>query len=118
MLSNPERKRHYDKYGTVAEDEQGEAEFFEEFETMFFGGGMFGQGGDDMDDFMEFLETDTKYMRKMFRDLGKGARVSRKGRAKKDKYNADPDIDDMISFFMMPAMSMSMGMKMPTKSKK
>ena len=42
MLSNPERKRHYDKYGTVAEDEQGEAEFFEEFETMFFGGGMFG----------------------------------------------------------------------------
>ena len=82
VLSNPERKRHYDKYGTVADDEAGEAEFFAEFEEMFFGGGgMFGGMGDDMDDFMEFLESDTKFMNKMFRDLGKGARVGGGGRA-------------------------------------
>ncbi len=76
---------------------------------MFFGGG-FGSAFDDFDEMMDLMASDTKYMRKMFRDLGKGARVpgSRKGRKKQGM----GDIDDMISFFMMP------GMKMPKKAKK
>ena len=108
VLSNPDRRRHYDKYGTVADDEESEAAFFEEFEQMFFGGaGMF--GGSDFDEMMDFLEKDTKHMRKMFRDLGKGARVpgSRKGRKKQAA-----DLDDMLSFFMMP------NLKVPKKKAK
>ena len=66
---------------------------------MFFGGGMFGGSSSDFDEMMDFLEADTKHMRKMFRDLGKGARLpgSRKGRKKHAA-----DLDDMLSFFMMP----------------
>jgi hypothetical protein len=62
----------------VADDEEGEEAFFREFEQMFFGGGLF--GGGDMDEFTEFLESDTKFMRKMMRDLGKNARMRGKRR--------------------------------------
>ena len=117
VLSNPERRRHYDKYGTVADDEDDEAEFFAEFENMMFGGGMFG-GGDDVDDFMEFLSSDSKYMRKMFRDLGKGARVGARGGKRGKKGQSGPDMDDLLTMFMMPGMAMGMGMGMGMKMPK
>ena len=134
VLSNPERRRHYDKYGTVADDEEGEEAFFREFEEMFFGGGgMFDMDG-GFDEFTEFLESDTKFMRKMMRDLGKNARMRGKRRkggaigggasAGGIHMNLGGDIDDMLNFFMMPGMSMGMGMGMPfpgkakTKTKK
>ena len=112
MLSNPERKRHYDKYGTVADDEEGEEAFFREFEEMFFGGSMFG-AADEMDDFMEFLESDTKFMKNMFKGLGKNARVGgRKGAAKRGGRGGGADgMEEMLAFMMMPGM-MGMGMKM------
>ena len=111
VLSNPERKKHYDRYGTVADDEEGEEAFFREFEEMFFGGGMFGSGGDDFDDFMEFLESDTKFMRGMFRDLGKNARLGKGKRAGRKVGKGGPDMDDIMTMFMMPGM-MGMGMGM------
>ena len=125
ILSNPERRKHYDKYGTVADDEEGEAAFFREFEEMFFGGG-FGASG-DFDEFTEFLESDTKFMRKMRRDMGKNARVRgkrRKGGAVGGgassggiHMNIGGDMEDMLNFFMMPGM-MGMGMGGGKKNKK
>ena len=79
VLSNPERRKHYDRYGTVADDEEGEAAFFKEFEEMFFGGGFFSMD-DDMEEFTKFMESDTKFMRGMMRDLGKNVRMRGKRR--------------------------------------
>lgn len=112
VLSNPERRRHYDRYGTVAEDEAGEEDFFSEFESMFFGGGGLG----DMDEFMEFLESDTKNLKKLFRDMGKNVRIgmgARSGKRGGRKMAKGGDIEDMLSFFMMPGM-----MAGPPKKKK
>ena len=123
VLSNPERKKHYDKYGTVADDEEGEEAFYREFEEMFFGkssGGKKGGAFDEFDDFMEFLETDTKFMRKMFRDMGKNVRIGpgkrggggsrKKGTASGGMGIGGDDMDDLLNFFMMPGMAMGMGM--------
>lgn len=77
VLSNPERRKHYDKYGTVMDDEDSEDAFFKNFEDMFTGGSGFGMSFDmfdDMDAFTELLETDDKYMKKMFKDLGSSYR--------------------------------------------
>lgn len=46
---------------------------------------MFGKGGgsmffDHFDEFTDFLESDTKNMRKMFRDVGKDVRIRGKRR--------------------------------------
>lgn len=51
VLSNPDRKKHYDRYGTVDEDNGGDAAFQEFFESMFGGGGGFSMfdGDDDME---------------------------------------------------------------------
>ncbi len=100
---------------------------------MFFGGGMFDMGG-GFDEFTEFLESDTKFMRKMMKDLGKNARMRgkrRKGGAVGGgassggmNINMGGDIDDMLNFFMMPGMAMGMsfgtgkGKSKPKKSKK
>lgn len=69
VLSNPQRRKHYDKYGTVMDDDESEEAFFSQFESMF-AGGMFGMGSDmfedDIDLFTEMLEKDTKFMKKMF----------------------------------------------------
>ena len=64
----------------MADDEEGEEAFFKEFEEMFFGSGMFGGMDGDFDEFTTFLESDTKFMRKMMRDLGKNARTRGKRR--------------------------------------
>ena len=56
--------------------------FFEQFQSMFRPGGK--SSGDDFfehfDEFTTFLESDTKFMRNMFRDMGKEARVKGKRR--------------------------------------
>jgi DnaJ-class molecular chaperone len=52
VLSNPERRAHYDKYGTVMDDMESEDAFFEEFESMFMNG--MGGGSDMFDDFEAF----------------------------------------------------------------
>ena len=93
---------------------------------MFFGGGMFDMAG-GFDEFTEFLESDTKFMRKMMRDLGKNARMRGKrrkggavgGGASAGGINMGGDIDEMLNFFMMPgmAMGMSFGGPKPKKSK-
>ena len=126
VLSNPERRRHYDKYGTVADDEEGEAAFFKEFEEMFFGGGFFSMN-DDMEEFTKFMESDTKFMRGMMRDLGKNARMRgkrRKGGAVGGGASAGgihinmgggPSLDMMeqmmMNMFMMPGMGPGFGKK-------
>ena len=124
VLSNPDRKKHYDRFGTVPEDGDGEAAFSEMFESMFGGGfSMFGDD-DDMEEFTRFMESDTKMMRNMMRDLGKNARMRgkrRKGGAVGGgssaggihiNMNMGPSMDmmdDMLNFFMMPGMAMGMG---------
>ena len=89
VLSDPDRRRHYDKYGTVGDDEES---------TVCRRPGH-----------VDLTEKDLKHMRKMYRDLAKGARIpsSRKGRKKQ------ADLDDMLSSFMMPSSSMP-----PKNSKK
>ena len=98
----------------------GEDAFFQDFESMFFGGDAFGDF-DDFDEFTTFLESDTKFMRNMFRDLGKGARVKGKRRKRGGKDDMD-GMEDMLTFMMMGPMSMGMGMgmgmKMPKQPKK
>ena len=82
-------------YGTVEDSTEDEDAFFAEFESMFFGGK---KGGDDFfdnfDEFTSFLESDTKFMRKMFRDLGKDARVA-PGKRRKNRKGQNPMMDDM-----------------------
>ena len=115
----------------MADDEEGEEAFFKEFEEMFFGSGMFGGMDGDFDEFTTFLESDTKFMRKMMRDLGKNARTRgkrRKGGAVGGgasagglNMNIGGDIDEMLNFFMMPGMGMGMpfgGMGAKPKAKK
>lgn len=63
-----------------------------------------GMGG-DFDEFTSFLESDTKFMRSMFRDMGKNARVRGK-RSKKAGGGGGPDMDDMISLLMMGGFGM------------
>ena len=81
---------------------------------------MFGDD-DDMEEFTRFMESDTKMMRNMMRDLGKNARMRgkrRKGGAVGGgssaggihiNMNMGPSMDmmdDMLNFFMMPGMAM------------
>jgi hypothetical protein len=105
----------------VPEDGDGEAALSEMFESMFGGGfSMFGDD-DDMEEFTRFMESDTKMMRNMMRDLGKNARMRgkrRKGGAVGGgssaggihiNMNMGPSMDmmdDMLNFFMMPGMAM------------
>jgi DnaJ-class molecular chaperone len=35
VLCNPERRAHYDRYGTVMDDDESEDAFFKTFEEMF-----------------------------------------------------------------------------------
>ncbi|CDW84534.1 chaperone protein [Stylonychia lemnae] len=136
VLSNPQRRKHYDRFGTVEESTADDDDFFQHF-SMFMGGGK--SSGDDFfdhfDEFTTFLESDTKFMRKMFRDVGKDVRVKGKRRKQgggggsrlKDDMGMGfgmsmgmgmgmpDDIDDMLSFFMMPGL---MGMPMGGMGKK
>ena len=83
---------------------------------------MFGGMDGDFDEFTTFLESDTKFMRNMMRDLGKNARTRGKRRkggavgggasAGGIHMNIGGDIDEMLNFFMMPGMAMG-GMGMP-----
>lgn len=109
-----------------------EAAFFKDFESMFGMGGNGDNFFDHFDDFATFLESDTKYMTKMFRDLGKNTRVPGKrrkyggagGRGGFDEMDMmlgmgmgmGGGLDDMLNFFMMPGAFM--GGKNKNKSKK
>ena len=106
MLSNADRRTQYDRFGTLDPDLASDSDFFSDFESMFFSAGM-GGGFDDMDEFTAFLEKDTKFMSKMMRDLGKGARV-RVGGGKRRKQGGG-GMEEMLNFFMMPEMMMGMG---------
>ena len=114
MLSNPERRKHYDKYGTVMDDDESEEAFFKDFESMFMGGDFYA----DIDSFSEYLESDTKMFRKIFRDLGRNMRlpgVKRSKQSKKGGKNIDDgNVEEMISMFMMPGM-MGMGLNLGGK---
>ena len=116
MLSNADRRRHYDLHGTVDDSGMSEDAFFKDFESMFFGGDAFGDF-DDFDEFTTFLESDTKFMRNMFRDMGKNTRVKGKRRMRGGKNDMD-DMEDMLTFMMMGPMSMGMGMGMGMKIQK
>jgi len=95
---------------------------------------MFGMGDffDDFDEFTSFLEQDTVFMRKMFRDLGRDVRLA-PGKRRKQKRGGKghddldaalgfgsktdaADLDAMLSFFMMPGMFTKS--KPPKKTKK
>ena len=59
VLSNPDRRKKYDKYGQTGKDDDfgfGDDSEFEAFMNMFGGG----SGGfpDDLEDFIDFLEKD------------------------------------------------------------
>ena len=66
VLSNPDRRKKYDKWGQTGKDDDfgfGDEEEFEAFMSMFGmngGGAMFGGAAfwDDFDDFISFLEKD------------------------------------------------------------
>lgn len=84
-------------------------------------GGMF---FDDLDDFSSKLEMDNKFFSNIFKDLGKnyrgkgGVRRAQKNKNGKGKRGmkigmSEDDTDDMLTFFMMAAGGMPMGM--PTK---
>jgi molecular chaperone DnaJ len=58
VLSNPDRRNKYDKWGQTGKDEDfgfGDDEDFEAFMGMF---GMDNMFGDDFEDFISFLEKD------------------------------------------------------------
>eukprot|EP00347_Sterkiella_histriomuscorum_P019111 403342909 len=141
VLSNPQRRKHYDKYGTVDDDMSENDDFFAHFEDMFRGG--HGDGDDffsHFDEYTTFLESDTKFMRNMFRDMGKDVRV--KGKRRKQGGGAmraggrgggmmedmdmafgmsmamgGGDIEDMMAFMMMGGM-MGGGSSKPSKKSK
>ena len=79
VLSNEQKRAYYDKYGRIEgsdEDMQETEAFMEDLMRQFFGGGM-NTGFDDFDEFVDILEGgNDKAFRKMFRDLGRNARVS------------------------------------------
>jgi DnaJ-class molecular chaperone len=74
-LINPERRAHYDKYGTVMDDMESEEAYFKEFESMFMGGGNGFDFFSDFDAYTEVLESDSKMFRNFFRDLGSNYRM-------------------------------------------
>lgn len=104
VLSNPQRRKHYDKYGTVEDDMHDEDVSFKEFERMFGMGGKGDDFFDHFDDFTTFLESDTKFMRKMFRDIGKDVRI--RGKRRKQKKS------DIMGGMMMDDMDMAFGFSM------
>jgi len=58
VLSNPDRRKKYDLYGTVGEDDEEDDIFSGMFGDIFGSmGGGFGKS-DDFDSFMDFLEKD------------------------------------------------------------
>jgi hypothetical protein len=85
---------------------------------MFFGGGMFGGADDEFDEFMEFLSTDTKFMRKMCKDMGKGARIRAPGKRGKKTAMGGGDMDDLITMMMMGPGFMGMSASTGSKKKK
>lgn len=122
ILSNEKRKNYFDKYGTI-EGEDDQVDFDDIFSGMFGKGG--GQGMsfsfsfDDMfDDFSDVLRggrADSKAFNKMFKDLGKGARIKQpKGRARKNKAPKMPKMPGMggggMEDMMMAMMMGDMGM--------
>ena len=61
VLSNPERRNKYDKWGQTGKDDDfdfGTGDDFEAFMSMFGGMGGGGDFADDMEDFINFLEKD------------------------------------------------------------
>ena len=100
----------------------------DDFLAQFFGGRSSNMTGDDFfdhfDEFTDFLEKDTKFLRTMFRDIGKESRVKGKRRKagggmkgmKMDDMgmafgmsmamSGDMDMEDMMAFMMMGGMGM------------
>ena len=115
VLANDDRRRHYDKYGTVMDDEKDEAAYFREFEEMFFKGGGFTEFDDDFDDFLSFLEGDDifneKEFKKLFRGMGKCYRVGGGKRSNKPKF-------DLLDMLMNPMAGGVSKKKSKKKSKK
>lgn len=134
VLSNPERRKKYDKYGSTGKDDDfgfGDEQEFEAFMSMFGGmGPMFSGGagfGDDFDDFVSFLEKDDLKFKQMFRGLGRNYRGPIGGQKRgnlrtknKKKYGAgggasrqnkkeEEMMEEMMAAMMMGEM-MGMGM--------
>jgi hypothetical protein len=66
-------------FGTVTDDMESEAAFFSNFDDLFGGGfDMF----DDFDAFAHILESDNKFMKHIFKDLG-GSYRNRGGKRRK-----------------------------------
>ena len=55
ILSNPDRKKRYDMFGDTGQGDDMD-DVFSEFFSGGMGGFSFSMSGDDMDDFMDFLE--------------------------------------------------------------
>ena len=125
VLSNPERRNKYDKWGQTGKDDDfgfGDGDDFEAFMSMFGGDGFM----DDMDDFINFLEKDELQFKKLFRGLGKGYRgpIGNKrgnlrskaknkygvgGGAKGGRKDEEAMMEEMMAAMMMGEM-MSMGL--------
>ena len=74
VLSNPDRRTKYDKWGQTGKDDDfgfGDDGDFEAFMNMFGGGGGF---ADDLEDFIDFLEKDEQQFKNLFRGLGRNYR--------------------------------------------
>ena len=65
------------------DDDESEEAFFKEFEQIFGFGMGFDEFEEDFEAFTEMLETDTKFMKKMFGGLGKGYRMGGGGKRRK-----------------------------------
>jgi hypothetical protein len=82
---------------------------------MFFGGGFSFDDNEDFDEFSEYLEGDSKFMKKMMKEMGANVRVRGKRRKQpKGAMGGNPmgGMDDIMSFLMNPGMGMGMGMGM------
>jgi hypothetical protein len=110
VLSNSDRRKHYDRFGTVDDDQMMEDDFFKNFEGMFFGSSN-GTGDDffdHFDDYTNFLEKDTKFMHRMFKDMGKDLRSKGKRRKQGGMRGGMGDLDEM-AFGMSMAMGAGIG---------
>ena len=79
ILSNPDRRKKYDKWGQTGKDDDfgfGDGDEFEAFMGMFgMSGGVFGGSFDeDFEDFISFLEKDYLKFKQFFRGLGRNYR--------------------------------------------
>lgn len=111
ILSNEKRKSYFDKHGCM-EGEDDQVDFDDIFSQMFGKAGAsftfsFDEMFDDFSDVLKGSRQDNKAFKKLFKDLGRGARIKQpKGRVRKNKAPKMPKMggggmEDMMMAMMM-----------------